>query len=441
MNLAGSLIPLLLVAAKPAPAPQIPVETFTLDNGLTVVLSEDHSAPVVTTFITYKIGSAAEKEGYTGFAHLFEHMMFNGSENVPEGAYSFYVDGTGGVLNGNTEPDRTNYFEVMPSNYLEGSLWLEADRMRSLVVTDAALDNEKQVVKEEVRQQQENQPFVKTILLDWPSVAFSSWAYSHSIYGSMEDLNAAPEKAFQDFFDTYYVPNNAVLVLCGDFEPAKARKLVEKHFGAIPKGPENTYAFPKEDEQTQAVYKEVTDPLAPIGLALVSWDIPQPRTADRDALELLATVLSDGGSARLNRVLVDEKKLAAGVQMASGFPIPTYGPGQLAVLLPAAKDVKLETLRAAFWEEIETVQKKGVSKKELARAKAKKRKQFVNGMGSTGFKARRLATYEAFYGGAKGINEDYGRYDKITAKDLQRVAKQYLTQPRSVTFDILPGKK
>lgn len=443
MTLTGTILSfsLVLVAGKPAEAPTIPVETFTLDNGLRVVLSEDHSAPVITTFITYKIGAAAEKEGATGFAHLFEHMMFNGSENVPEGAYSFYVDGTGGVLNGNTEPDRTNYFETMPSNYLEGALWLEADRMRSLVISEAGLVNEKDVVKEEVRQQQENQPYVKTILLDWPATAYSSWAYSHSIYGSMEDLDAAPEQAFQDFFDTYYVPNNAVLVLVGDFDSAKAKALVEKHFGAIERGPDNSYTFPEEAEQTEAFYREVTDPLAPIGLSLVSWDIPAPRTADRDALELLSTVLSDGASARLNRRLVDEEKLAAGVNMMSGFPIPTYGPGQLITILPASKDVELAKLREAFWAEIELVHKKGVTKKELDRAKAKQRKSFVDGMGSTGFKARQLATYEAFYGGAEKLNEDYGRYDEITAKDLQRVAKQYLTRARSVTFDILPGKK
>ena len=440
MTLTGSILTLVMLAGKPAEAPQIPVETFTLDNGLRVVLSEDHSAPVITTFITYKIGAAAEKEGATGFAHLFEHMMFNGSDNVPEGAYSFYVDGTGGILNGNTEPDRTNYFETMPSNYLEGALWLESDRMRSLVITEEGLANEKDVVKEEVRQQQENQPFVKTLLLDWPSVAYSSWEYSHSIYGSMADLNAAPEQAFKDFFATYYVPNNAVLVICGDFEPAKAKALVETYFGDIPRGPDNGYQFPEEPEQKEAVYREVTDPLAPIGLSLISWDVPPPRTPDRDAIELLLTVLSTGPSSRLNRRLVDEEKLTPGLSMLTGFPIPNFGPGQLVAIMPAGKDVELAKLREAFWAEIELLHNKGVTKKELQRAQAKMRKQFVDGMGSTGFKARQLATYEAFYGGAAKINEDYGRYDSITAKDLQRVAKQYMTQARSVTFDILPGK-
>ncbi len=183
-----------------AAEPNVPVEKFTLPNGLRVVLSEDHSAPIVTVYTTYRVGSAQEVEGRTGFAHLFEHMLFNGSRNVPEGAYGYYVDNTGGTLNGNTEPDRTNYFQTVPSNYLEGMLYLESNRMASLIIDDNSLGNEKDVVKEEVRQQQENQPFARTILLDWPAAAFSSWAYSHSIYGSMEDLSNAPVQAFIDFF-------------------------------------------------------------------------------------------------------------------------------------------------------------------------------------------------------------------------------------------------
>ncbi len=417
----------------------IPIERYTLDNGLKVVLSEDHSAPVVTTYITYKVGAAQEKQGFTGFAHLFEHMMFNGSENVPEGAYAWYVDGTGGSLNGNTESDRTNYFQIVPSNFLEGMLYVEADRMRALTITEEALANEKDVVKEEVRQQQENQPFVKTILLDWPATAYSSWEYSHSIYGSMEDLSNAPVKAFQDFFDTYYVPNNATLVVVGDFEAAEAKALIEKHFGGIQRGPENTWQYPAEPEQTAAVYKKVVDPLAPVPAVLVSWDVPPPRTKDRDALELLAAILTDGDSARLNKRMVDKDKLALQVTMMTGFPIPTYGPGQLVTLLIPANAVKPEDARKVLWEEIELVRSKGVSKAELDKARAKKKVEYVQSLGGTLFKASELATYEVFFGGADKFNGDYKRFDAITVKDIQRVAQQYLTNERSVTFDIEPG--
>lgn len=441
-----ALLPLLigLGALSPAPAsaagePTIPIEKYALDNGLRVVLSEDHSAPVVTVYITYGVGSAQEVEGRTGFAHLFEHMMFNGSRNVPEGAFGYYVDNTGGSLNGNTEPDRTNYFETVPSNYLEGMLYLESNRMASLIIDDKSLSNEKDVVKEEVRQQQENQPFAKTILLDWPAAAFSSWNYSHSIYGSMEDLSNAPVQAFIDFFKQYYTPNNAVLVISGDFEQAKAKELVQKYFGPLPRGPEVTRTFPEEAEQTAAVYKEVADPLAPIPLALISFDIPRPREADRDALELLATVLTDGASARLNKRLIDDDKLAAGVVMQAGFPIPTYGPGQLATLLIASKDVKLADLRAAFWDELEKVKKSGVSAAELKRAKAKLYKGHVDGLATTLYKSMQLATYETFFGGADKLNSDYKRFEKISAADLKRVAGKYLTQERAVTFDITPG--
>ncbi len=418
--------------------PSIPLERYTLENGLKVVLSEDHSAPVVTAYITYKVGAASEQKGLTGFAHLFEHMMFNGSEGVPEGGYSWYIDGTGGTLNGNTEPDRTNYFETVPSNYLEGILWLEASRMRSLDITQASLDNEKSVVKEEVRQQQENQPFTKTILLDWPATAYSSWEYSHSIYGSMEDLSNAPEQAFKDFFARYYVPNNATLVIVGDFTAPKAKELVSKHFGPIKRGPDTPISFPTEVEQTEAVVKRVTDPLAPIALVMVSFDIPAPRTPDRDALDLLATVLSDGAASRLNRRMVDQDKLALQVIMQAGFPIPTYGPGQMAALLIAGDKATPEKMEAAFWEEIEKVQKDGVTPAELNRARAKLQKQYVDGLGDTLFKAMQLATYETFYGGADKFIGDNARFAKLTPADLKRVAEKYLTKPRSVTFEILP---
>jgi len=429
----------LPTTASAAADVSIPIDKFELPNGLKVILSEDHSAPIVSVYITYRVGSAQEVEGRTGFAHLFEHMMFNGSKNIPEGAFGYYIDNTGGSLNGNTEPDRTNYFETVPSNFLEGMLYLESSRMESLILTEESLGNEKDVVKEEVRQQQENQPFTKTILLDWPQAAFSSWAYSHSIYGSMEDLSNAPAQAFIDFFDRYYTPNNAVLVICGDFETAKAKGLVEKYFGPLARGPELTPTFPEEAEQTEAVYKEVTDPLAPVPLALVSWDVPPPREKDRDALDLLATILTDGASARMPKRLVDDEKLAAAVQMQAGFPIPPYGNGQLATLLVGANGVKLEDLRAAFWDELEQVKKKGITNAELKRAKAKIYKEYVLGLSKTSYKSGQLATYETFYGGAEKLNGDYKRFDKISVGDLKRVAKTYLTQDRSVTFDIVPG--
>lgn len=439
MALHATALAALLLAAAPPNQSTIPLERFTLDNGLKVVLSEDHSAPVVSTYITYRVGAMHEKKGFTGFAHLFEHMMFNGSANVPEGAYAFYVENTGGFLNGNTEPDRTNYFEVVPSNFLEGMLHLESSRMTSLELTEESLSNEKDVVKEEVRQQQNNQPFVKTILLDWPATAFETWEYSHSIYGSMEDLSNAPVQAFKDFFAQYYVPNNATLVIVGDFDATATKKMVEKYFGPIPKGPENKTAFPEEPEQTEAVYKEVTDPLAPLGMSIVSFDIPAPRTKDRDALDLLAAIMTDGPSARLNRALVDEQKVALQVQMQSGFPIPTYGPGQLATILIPADGKTHEDIRAAFWAEIEKVAEDGVSKRELNRARAKAEVANTQGLDEVLYKSMMLATYETFYGGADKFPGDLERLEKITTKDIKRVAKRYLSQKRSVTIDIKPG--
>lgn len=440
--LAASLLAALAapVTAEAASGPRVPVEKFSLPNGLKVVLSEDHTAPVVTVYTTFRVGGAHETRGFTGFAHLFEHMMFNGSRNVPEGAYAFYLDATGGDVNANTEHDRTNYYQTVPSNYLEGILYLESNRMAHLEITESSLANEKSVVKEEVRQQQENTPYAKTILLDWPAVAYSSWEYAHSIYGSMEDLSNAPVQAFVDFFKKYYAPNNATLVICGDFDPRKARALVEKYYGPLQGGAPLTYTFPAEEPQKAAVIKEIADPLAPTALTLISFDAPAPRTADYDALELLAATLSGGASARLQRVLVDDKKLATTVGMQAGFPWMTYGPSQVVALMMASKDTKLADLRAAFWAEIDRVAREGVSQAEIDRARAKLRKQHVDGLGSTFYKASQLATYEAFFGGAEKFAGDIARFDKLKPADLKRVAAKFLTQDASVTFDVVPGQ-
>ena len=428
------------VAEAALPVPKVPVEKFKLANGLKVVLSEDHSAPIVTVYTTFRVGGAHEQKGFTGFAHLFEHMMFNGSRNVPEGAYAYYVDATGGNVNANTEHDRTNYFQTVPSNYLEGVLYLESNRMANLEISEKALANEKSVVQEEVRQQQENSPYAKTMLLEWPAVAYSSWEYAHSMYGSMEDLANAPVQAFVDFFKKYYVPNNATLVICGDFDPKQARALIEKYYAPLQAGPELPREFPQEAAQTTAVLREVKDPLAPTPLALISFDIPPPQTPDHTALELLSTVLANGASARLTRLLVDDKKLASGVVMQPGFPWATYGPSQMVALLIASKDAKLPELRAAFWDELARVQRDGVTAAEISRARSKLYKQHIDGLGSTMYKAAQLATHEAFFAGAEKFAGDLKRFDKVTAADLKRVANQYLGQPASVTFDIVPGK-
>jgi predicted Zn-dependent peptidase len=312
--------------------------------------------------------------------------------------------------------------------------------MANLEITEASLSNEKSVVKEEVRQQQENTPYARTILLDWPAVAYSSWEYAHSIYGSMEDLSNAPVQAFVDFFNKYYAPNNATLVLCGDFDAGKARALVEKYYGGLKSGPALAYGYPVEEAQKAAIIKEIKDPLAPAALTLISFDAPAPRTPDYTALELLAATMSGGASARLPRVLVDDKKLAAQADMQVGFPWMTYGPSQMVVLMMASKDTTLADLRAAFWNELDKVAREGVTQAEVDRARARLRKRHVDGLGSTFYKAQELATYETFFGGAEKFAGDIARFDKIKPADLKRVAGKYLNQAASVTFDVVPGQ-
>jgi zinc protease len=216
---------------------RIPIEKYTLSNGMRVIISPDRSVPVVTVYLIYGVGARDEERGRTGFAHLFEHMMFQGSENAPKGMHFKLVESNGGSLNGSTHPDYTDYFEVLPSNKLALGLWLEADRMRALAINEANLDNQKEAVKQERRLSFDNQPYATAVVDRWPELAFRNWQNSHSLIGSFEDLNAATVEDVARFFRTHYAPNNAVLVIAGDVETEEARRLVEEHFGDIPPQP------------------------------------------------------------------------------------------------------------------------------------------------------------------------------------------------------------
>src|SRR2546421_2889972 len=217
---------------------KIPFEKYTLKNGMKVILSEDHSAPVVTVYMIYNVGSRAEEKGRTGFAHLFEHMMFQGSANAPKGVHFKTVEANGGSLNGSTHPDYTDYFEALPSNKLAVGLWLESDRMRSLAITDPNLANQKEAVKEERRLSFDNRPYNTAIIDAWPELAYRNWQSSHSLIGSFEDLNAASVADVARFFKTYYAPNNAILSIAGDISAPEAKKLIEVYFGDIPAQPQ-----------------------------------------------------------------------------------------------------------------------------------------------------------------------------------------------------------
>ncbi len=278
------------------------LEQYALDNGLRVVLNQDNTAPVVTVAVYYDVGSRNERQGRTGFAHLFEHMMFQGSENVKKAEHFQFVSNAGGSMNGTTSTERTNYFEALPANQLPLGLWLESDRMRSLAVTKENLDNQRNAVQEEKRLS-ENQPFGQVFEQLMPMV-YKNFANAHSVIGSMDDLNAATVEDVKEFFRIYYAPNNAVLVISGAFESKEAKDLIKKYFATIPKQPKPSTLDVSEPKEVVTKYKQFEDKLAPFPAFVVAWKVPQRRTPDFNALALASKLISEGESSRLYQKLV-----------------------------------------------------------------------------------------------------------------------------------------
>src|ERR671926_625576 len=348
----------------------------TLKNGLRVITVEDHSAPVIAVSITYNVGSRNERKGRTGFAHLFEHMMFKGSENVGTGEHIMLVFNNGGNMNGTTNEDRTNYFEVLPANQLDLALFLESDRMKSLAVTQANLDNQRNAVQEERRLGVDNQPYGKTFetLFD---TAYDNFAYKHSTIGSMEDLNAATVQDVAAFFKMYYAPNNATLVLVGDFKTPEALAKIRSSFESIPRQPDPPPVDMTEPTQKAERRATVDDVLARAPRVDLAYKAVPGNTADFYTLQVLSAVLQGGQSSRLYQKLVKEKELVSGV---SGFMDEKRGVGALytnATLRPGAKT---EDIEAAIYEEIERLKKEPIADWELQKAKNTTRRNLLNNL-------------------------------------------------------------
>ena len=399
--------------------------TYTrLQNGLRVVISEDHSAPVFAISVNYDVGSRNERMGRTGFAHLFEHMMFKGSKNVGSGEHFVLVLNTGGDMNGTTNKDRTEYFERLPSNQLDLALFLEADRMRSLDITPQNLDNQRQAVQEERRLRVDNSPYGRTDEVI-SELAYQNFAYAHSTIGSMEDLNAATVEDVQAFFETYYAPNNAVLVIVGDVKTRDALAKVRKYFAAIPSQPLPPGVDMTEPQQTEERRALIQDVLARLTRLDMVYHMPPALTPDADALSVLASVLSEGRSSRLYEAIVRQKQLALNVGAST---TNARGPGLFAlggILVPGKS---FEDLRAAIDQEIERVKTGPIEPWELDKARNGAKRAVVNTLTSTLQRARSMAQYALFYDSPGLINSRYERVEAITAADLQRVAKQYLVK-------------
>jgi len=422
--------------------PRIAIEQKMLSNGLRVVIAPDSTAPVVTVGVYYKIGFRLEPQGRSGFAHLFEHMMFQGSANAPKMEHIKLINSSGGVLNGSTMYDVTNYYEAVPSNALGRVLWLEADRMRTLKVDDENLNNQRDVVKEEVRVNVLNQPYGGFPWLDMPPVAFRNWANAHNFYGDFADLDAASLADVRAFFKTYYLPNNAVLLILGDVKPEEGFSLAEKYFADIPAGPKPPFADPAEPAQTEERRGHVEEKFGTLPAIAIGYVLPPRRSAEWCAMGLLDQALHGGRAGRIHRNLVLEKQIAVeadgGVDDIFGY----NGPAQMTTRILHKPEISADATVAAFDAVIREVQEKGITADELEQLKIKWRSDYYAMLegGRGGYMPKYglmhlLACFSLFDGEPQLVNAILDGFLQVTPEQVQSAAKKYLRKEnRAIVF-------
>jgi zinc protease len=412
------------------------IQRRTLANGLRVVLNPDPTSPTVAVAVTYDVGSRNEAPGRSGFAHLFEHMLFQGSKHVPKGAHFTLVSERGGSLNGTTSADRTNYFEVVPASELELLLWLESDRMRWLDVSEENFENQRAVVKEEYRMRVENAPYMRGFLR-LEELVFSEYPpYAHPTIGSMEDLDAAKLPWVQEFYRSYYGPNNAVLSIAGNFDVDEAMTLVEKYFGPAERREPPKYEPPPVPASAKPQREKVEDKNARTEAFLSGYLIPAARTPDYYALEVIALVLGDGESSRFYQELVKRRDLA---QQASAYTRDHRGPSLFGIMVVLNDRAKLGDVEKAVDAEIEKIKKTPPSAAELERVKRRLRASYVFGLQTNLRRATELGEFELFWGDARGIARELERYLAVTPADVKRVAEKYLVPSNRAVVEIVPA--
>ena len=414
----------------------IKYEEFTLDNGLHVILHEDHSTPIVAVTVMYHVGSKNEKPDRTGFAHFFEHLLFEGSENIDRGEFDTYIEKAGGTLNANTSNDRTFYYEILPSNELELGLWLESERMMHAKVENKGIETQREVVKEEKRQRMDNQPY-GSLISEIMKRAYTKHPYRWPVIGAMEHLNAAQEEDYVGFYKTYYVPNNAVLSIAGDIDVPQAKKWIKAYFGEIPKGGEvpevDIVEPPLKGEIRDTVYDNITLPAV-----VQAYRIPAQGTPDYYAVDMLTQIMSQGESSRLTKRLVNEEQVA---QFVGAFPFGLEDPG-ITITFGLVNDgidpMKMEKL---IDEEFTKVKNELISEREFEKLQNQIEAAFVQSNSSVAGIAESLANYHMYYGNANLINKEIERYQKVTREDIQRVAKKYFTTDNRVVLYYLPKEE
>jgi zinc protease len=416
-------------------------ESFTLPNGLRVIYSEDHATPIVTVDLWYDVGSRNEQPGRSGFAHLFEHLMFEGSAHAPKGLHSHLIESAGGQDNASTAEDRTNYFATVPSNYLNVVLWLEADRMRSLLISEETFHNQRETVKEERRLRVDNEPYGAAFTdgMTWPYDTAACFPYAHTVIGSMEDLNTATVADVRKFFDTYYAPNTATLVVTGDFRPLELRHLVNQYFAPLPRHP----APPQVKCQYQFLpgveRRTVRDPRANLPAVLRYYRIPPHPDPDTPALGLLTIILGDGESSRLNVNVVRRNQAALGTQVSINPYDARRGPGVLLALAIANRGIEAARLDSLLAQQIDSLRTTLVAEHELQKVKTMFRAEFIRERETTSGRAEALHHYDRFHAALADINTDLDRYLAVTAEDIRRVAGKYLDPANLVDVIVLPG--
>ncbi|HEY2904401.1 MAG TPA: pitrilysin family protein [Vicinamibacterales bacterium] len=426
---------------------QVPVVYRKLPNGLRVVVSETHASPIVVVEVMYRIGFRIEPKNRTGFAHLFEHLMFQGSEHVGKFEHVRIVNENGGILNGSTRFDHTNYFEVMPSNALELGMWLEADRMRSLKVTPENLKNQQNVVSEEVRVNVLNQPYAAFEWLGLPQKANTNWYNAHNFYGDLSEIEAATVEDAKKFFDTYYTPNNAVLVVTGDTTIDEVMRLAEKHFGSIPQ--HLLPPAPDISEPPQTAEKTFTesDKLARTPAVAFGYHLPERMTPDFFALSLLDPLLVGDESSKLYQTLIKDKQIAAGVSGGFNYGLGNNfdynGPMLYTFRVDYRPDLKGADVLKVVDEVVSGIQQKGITDEELRQAKVNMRSSLFETLESQGGfgRADLLAAFALYDDDPNRINTVFAQLEKVTAADVQAAAKKWLVPANRTSIDRVPEKK